>query len=85
MIRRGMPSGRGKRKAGLPERPEKSVTGGREDLGSTENPEWGSYRAAAWPSDLTPAHEPRSPAFEARAGADMRWAASLEALSLAHC
>ena len=42
-------------------------------------------RSATWPRELTPAHVPRSPALDARAGADMRWAALLAALSLARC
>ena len=42
-------------------------------------------RSATWPRELTPAHVPRSPALDARAGADMRWAALLAASSLARC
>ena len=68
------PSGRGEWKAGLPERAEKSVLCGREDLVSTVKSSVGDLSpSATWPSELTPAHVPRSPApFEARAGADMR-------------
>ena len=81
------PSGRGERKAGLPERAEKSVLCGREDLVSTVISNVGELsRSATWPSELTPVHVPRSPApLEARAGADMRSVALLDALSLARC
>ena len=80
------PPGRGERKAGLLERAEKSVLCERDDLVSKVIPSVGELsRSATWPSELTPAHVPRSPALKARAGADMRWAVLLAALSLARC
>ena len=68
------PSGRGERKAGLLERAEKSVLCRREDLVLTVISSVSELsRSATWPSELTPAHIPRSPApLEARARADMR-------------
>ena len=42
----------------------------------------GILRSATWPSEPTPAHVLRTPAVGARAGADMRSAAVLAALSL---
>ena len=80
------PSGRGERKAGLPERAEKSGLRGQDDLVSTDMSSVGELsRSATWPRELTSAHVPRSPPLEARAGADMRWAALLAALNLARC
>ena len=59
------PSGRGERKAGLPESAEKSVLCGQDDLVS---PAISSIcelsRSATWPSELTPAHALHSPALE---------------------
>ena len=62
------PSRREERKAGL----EKIVLCGRDDLVSTVISVGELSRCVSWPSELTPAHVPRSPApLEARAGAGM--------------
>ena len=63
------PSKREERKAGL----EKTVLCGRDDIVSTVKSVGELSRSVSWPSELTPAHVPRSPApLEARAGAGMR-------------
>ena len=50
----------GARRAGLAERPEKSVLSGRKDLGSREISCVGELSCSlAWLSELTPAHVPR--------------------------
>jgi hypothetical protein len=67
------PSGWGEWKAGLSERPEKSVLCGRQDLGSTKMPCVGELSGSATlPSEPAPAHVPRSAALEASASADIR-------------
>jgi hypothetical protein len=64
---------------GLLERPEKSVRGRWEDLGSTDMSTVGELSGS-----VKPAHVPRSAALEARA-ADIQCAALLAALSSVCC
>ena len=57
------PPGRGERKAGPLERPEKSVLCGRIDRSMEISCVDELSRSATWPSELTPAHVSRSPAL----------------------